>query len=270
MASKLITEVKHKQASSNTVYHCLYGYYFLGIKKSKLAHIYAKHRSTIGTWIKNFESTGCHVRQQNVKNVYKKFSEEKRKWLLSLYEKKPILYQEEAKQLFYDEFQITISGSSISTILHEAGLTYKVFERRAIQMQISDVIRFTNELIETPWLVQNLVFLDEVSFDNRDMLRKYGYALKGKRLLFRGEFRRKARVSLLCFLGIEGILDTFLTDGTFTRLKFLECCRQFALSSISNVQQYPGRHSIWILDGAKIHCDMNLVMYLRASVCALL
>lgn len=29
------------------------------------------------------------------------------------------------------------------------------------------------------------------------------------------------------------------------------------------VQRYPGFHSVWILDGAKIHCDRHIVKYLR-------
>lgn len=114
-------------------------------------------------------------------------------------------------------------------ILHDAGLTWKVLERRALQINQDDILRFCKELMSFPWLIQNLVFLDEVSFDNRDMLRKKGFGFKGQKLFYRGEFCRKPRVSLLCFIGVNGLLDTFSTEGTFDRLKFVECCKEFAL-----------------------------------------
>lgn len=143
-------------------------------------------------------------------------------------------------------------------------MTWKVLERRAIQIQIDDVVRYACELMSIPWIIQMLVFLDEVSFDNNDMIRKHGFGIKGQRVLFRGEFQRRARVSCLCFVGVNGMLETFITDGTFTRLKFIECCRSFALSPNSPVQTYPGINSIWVLDGAKIHTSATLVNYLRS------
>lgn len=70
------------------------------------------------------------------------------------------------------------------------------------------------------------------------------------------------RVSLLCFIDCDGLVETFVTDGTFDRSKFVLSCREFALSR--NVQQYPGKRSVWILDGARIHCHPNFTYYLRS------
>lgn len=94
------------------------------------------------------------------------------------------------------------------------------------------------------------------------MLRNRGYAKVGEKLIFRGEFSRKARVSLLCFLGQTGILETFHTEGTFTRARFFDCCRKFANSGL--VFRHPGENSVWILDGARIHCDRHIIEYLRS------
>lgn len=82
-------------------------------------------------------------------------------------------------------------------------------------------------------------------------------------IIYRGEFRRRPRESYLCFLGQHGMLDSFRTDGTFTRIKFFQCIRTFATKS-GKVQVYPGFHSVWILDGARIHCDKNIILYLRS------
>ncbi|KAH9151897.1 hypothetical protein AeRB84_005599 [Aphanomyces euteiches] len=142
-------------------------------------------------------------------------------------------------------------------------MTWKVLERRAIQIRMNDIVRFTEEVNSINWNLHSLQFLDEVSFDNRGMLRTRGYCMRGKKLIFRGEFVRKARVSLLCFLAVNGIVETFQTDGTFDRAQFVECCRIYALKNKHN-KIYPGRGSVWILDGAKIHCDPDIIHFLRS------
>lgn len=264
MSGEDIIKEINRQASDNTKYHALYGYYFLGLTKTKLGELYAKSKQTIANWIDEFEKEGTVARKSNKDKIYRKFGHDKRKYLLDLYNKRPVLYLEEAKELFHKRFGLSISVSSIHTILREGGLTWKVLERRAIQIQIKDVLRFCDELSEINWRWEQLVFLDEVSFDGRDLIRKSGYGRKGERLLYRGEFGSSVRSSCLAFIGFEGVLNVYETEGTFDRKKFVEYCRRFALDQQSKVKQYPGQHSVWILDGAKIHCDENIVFYLRS------
>ncbi len=56
----------------------------------------------------------------------------------------------------------------------------KVLERPAFQVKGADVDRFMNEINSLKWCTDNLVFLDEVCFDNRDMWRTHGYGTVGK------------------------------------------------------------------------------------------
>lgn len=248
----------------NTIYHCLYGFFYLGYKREKLAKIYGKSRTTICSWINDFKDKKSVSRNTMTKRVFKKFNRDKRAWLVSLYKKQPILYQEEASQLFYDQFGVKISTSSVSVILWEAGLTHKVLEQRAKQIRIGEVLRFCKDINSVKWILHNLIFLDEVSFDGKDCVRRRGYGEKGKKTVFQSDFSRGKRISLLCFLGVDGIKNTYMTDGTFNRAKFLECCRKFAIDSDSEVRQYPGPYSVWIMDGARIHTDAHLVSYLRS------
>lgn len=169
--SNIINNV-NKQASQNTIYHVLYGYYFRGMSRKQLAEIYHKNQSTISRWIKKYEEKGEVTRQKSVLATYRKFDQRQRTWLVNLFKSRPILHQNEAALLFFQEFNLQISTSSISTILSEAGLTWKVLERRAIQIQIEDILRFCNEMLSFPWFLHNLVFLDEVGFDNKSMMRK--------------------------------------------------------------------------------------------------
>ena len=52
-------------------------------------------------------------------------------------------------------------------------------------------------------------------------------------------------------------------DGTFDRVTFLRYVRRFIKSG--NSQVYPHKNSVWILDGAKIHLDKELVNCLVGS-----
>jgi hypothetical protein len=132
-----------------------------------------------------------------------------------------------------------------------------------MQIKKLDIVRYAEELNSLSWTHQNLVFIDEVSFDNRGMLRRYGYARVGERLVVDGEYGRKARVSLLCFVGVDGLLAVFDTVGTFDREKFVNCLRSFALSG--GVHEYPSQNSVWVMDGARIHCHENIPNYLRSA-----
>lgn len=254
-------EVLGRHASTNTKYHVLYGFYFLGLSKSQLAKMYGKHHTTISSWIKRYRESGLVARKERRK-VSLQFGAEKRRWLIEQFKKNPTLFLDEARDSFEKTFNCSISTSSVSRILHEQGYTWKVLERRAIQVQESQICHFVNELAAINWDLHHLIFLDEVSIDNRGMLRNRGYAKVGEKLIYRGEFNRKARVSLLCFLGQTGMKNTYLTEGTFTRAKFFECCRSFANSG--EVYRHPGVNSVWILDGARIHCHRRIVEYLRS------
>lgn len=91
MSAALIHSELSKQASEDTIYHCLYGFYFLGLKKIELAQIYARSKTTISNWITKFEKEGHVARKEGfVEDIYRKFNAQKRKWLLQLYKEKPI------------------------------------------------------------------------------------------------------------------------------------------------------------------------------------
>ncbi|KAJ3061646.1 hypothetical protein HDU98_002423, partial [Podochytrium sp. JEL0797] len=172
------TIVTTRQAGPNVKAYCLHMYYFGGLKKSSLAELFCKHPSTIASWIAQYDAGHGLERQKSLVRVFRKYTEEKRSWLVDLYKKKPTLFQDEAKRAFEMHFKMQISLSSVSTILREANMSWKTLERRAIQIYHHDVIRFSNELNAVNWLLSSLVFLDEVGFDNRDMLRTKGYCLR--------------------------------------------------------------------------------------------
>ncbi|XP_053699066.1 uncharacterized protein LOC128746041 [Sabethes cyaneus] len=260
MSNIIWHNVRRQRASLNTKYHCIYGFFFLGLSRQRLCEIYGKSKSTVCAWITYKQNSVLSEKEKQL--VYRKFGMAKRQWIVNLYMREPTLFLDEAQKRFFHRFKISICRASIVRILHAEGMSWKKLERRAMQVRNADIAKYCEEL-SFQWDLPNLVFLDEAAFDSRDMLRNRGYGFVGKRLIFRGEFRRRPRVSTLCFLGQGGLLDSFMTKGTFTRKIFFECCRTFALQS-GNVQTYPGFYSVWVMDGARIHCDKHIIMYLRS------
>jgi transposase len=261
MSSKIIQKLQ-KRASDDTKYLCLYNYYYLTKSQTELSTIFKKSTKTIARWIQDFERNGSFSteNQEKSKNL-RKIQEEHRDWIEQKFKINPMLYLEDAKKMFEKHFGVEISRSTICRILAERGYSRKHIERLAIQIKKGEIIHFFNEMSCFHWDLFSLLFLDEVSFDNRDLLRTYGYAIIGEKIIHRGAFIRQPRLSLFCFLHQQGILEAFETKGTFRRKIFFECCQKLALSG--KVQKFPGKASIWVMDGARIHTDRHIIDYLR-------
>lgn len=71
MSNVILHNVMNTQASLNTKYHCLYGYYFLGISRADLAILFKKSKSTISSWITSYEQNGLLSRKQR-EQVFRK------------------------------------------------------------------------------------------------------------------------------------------------------------------------------------------------------
>ncbi|KAK1945449.1 hypothetical protein P3T76_002497 [Phytophthora citrophthora] len=236
--------VTRQHAHPNTVFHCLYGFYCLGYTRKELARMYLKTVETVGV-MKGLRwriASGCAATLQIAH----------------------FLTWDEAQAAFEDTHHITISISSVWRLIHECGLTRKVLERRAMPIKEADVFCFVEELGNINCSHANLVFLDEVSFDNRGIIRRRGYSLKGKKIAVREDFQRKPRVSILAFIGVSCVLEYYDTQDTFDRVQFAQCCSDFAYSEAGNVRMYPDSHSVWILDGTSIHRDPEIVHFLRS------
>ncbi|KAE9039338.1 hypothetical protein PR001_g7544 [Phytophthora rubi] len=103
----------------------------------------------------------------------------------------------------------------------------KVLERRAIHVKKRDVFGFVDELSRVNWSHQNLVFLDDVAFESRGMVRKIGYSMRGEKVAIIGDFQHKPRILVLVFIGANGVVDYFDTEGAFNRVTFTNCCKEF-------------------------------------------
>lgn len=243
--------------------HVIYAYIYVGLRLKDVARTFGKPVSTISNWVQRFrEEKEEGLLRKEIGNQHRKIFSHHRKWIEDYVFLNPLSYLHEIKKAFEFAF-FDISISSIFRILVDCGITHRIIENRALEIQEEDIGRFVLEINSlAPILPQQLLFLDEMSIDNKGMLRKRGWFPKNTMPIWRASGTRSDRISVLSFLGYCGILDTDSVDGTFTRKKFFQSISKFIQSG--RVEPYPGYFSLWIMDGAAIHLDPNIVNYLYA------
>lgn len=78
-----------------------------------------------------------------------------------------------------------------------------------------------------------LIFLDEVSKDDRTYARLWGRAPLGGRVEKHDPFVRKRRLSMLAAMALdEGIIALRIVEGSFTRKTFMEYLRDDLVSAL--------------------------------------
>merc|ERR1712137_1098698 len=244
--------------------HAVYCVLALHFKKSDISYVYQVDKSSINRWIKNFKETGSPSRKQH-KAVSSRFKEYHKASVVRFINSNPLLTLYELKLRVEEEYKsekLFLSPSSVWRILVEKGYSYVVMERRALQSKRSMILAYTLEINSLTPLVEQLLFLDEMSIDSRAMLKKRGFFIRGTCPVYHGNFARSERISILGFCNHEGFLEVYKSKGTFTRSVFFEKIR--SLVNSGKVQAYPGRNSVWVMDGAAIHVDANIIYYLRS------
>eukprot|EP00732_Lithocolla_globosa_P002706 Lithocolla_globosa_v1_NODE_1873_length_2282_cov_108.426325.p1 type:complete len:360 gc:universal NODE_1873_length_2282_cov_108.426325:102-1181(+) len=254
--------VFREQATEAVKLHAVYAAVFLGYPQYHVAELYGKSPSAISKWVSRWEREGSLERHKPDTQRFRKLLVCHREWVISFVKKSPLSYLHEICQQFHDIWGMEMSSTSAFVILEEAGYSLLVLERRAMEISFDDVVRFMMEVNALCPLPHQLCFLDEMSTDNRAMLRKRGWFIRGSRPVWKSFFRRGTRISVLSFLGVDGLFESFETSGTFDRQEFFRCCKQ--LLDSGKVQKYPGRNSIWILDGASIHVDCAMIEYFQS------
>ncbi|KIK22422.1 hypothetical protein PISMIDRAFT_66715, partial [Pisolithus microcarpus 441] len=93
-------------------------------------------------------------------------------------------------------------------------------------------------------------FLDETSKDERTLFRWYGRAKRSQRAAMRGVFVCRRRLTAIGTMSCDGMIAGHVVEGSLTREGYLEFLENAVLPSCT---AYPGKHSILIMDNARIH-----------------
>ncbi|GIQ82007.1 hypothetical protein KIPB_003070 [Kipferlia bialata] len=189
--------------------------------------------------------------------VHAKFKEHHRLFLVSLARNDPMGYLDEFGARFRLEFNMSISDTSVSRILHLHGLSRKVVSTIAARQRVATIIEYSAQINSLRPSHDMLVFCDESSCDVRDLLRRYGWEDKGKDLIMRVPMDRNGRISVMAFIGHTGVLDYNYVTGTYDSVAFVNTV--FALFRKGYLNPYPLPRSVLIMDGAHIHTAKGVI-----------
>ena len=97
--------------------------------------------------------------------------------------------------------------------------------------------------------VDFFVWVDETGSDNCDHIRRFGYQLRGLAPVYDRLLCRSTRVSSIVAMSSEGVISYETISGTTNGDRFFD----FMLGLIPNMQGFPAKNSILIMDNCSIH-----------------
>jgi len=201
--------------------------------------------------VQRFLNTGCIAKSPYPKErAARKLTDPAKLFVLQLVLEKPgITLHEIQEQLLFTLF-IQIDLANICRLLQQSGFTRQKLRITALQQSKYSRQCYMEEVsIYNP---EMFIFLDETGADRRNVLRRYGYSMRGRpivnqQLLFRG-----CRISALAFISMCGLLDVKLVQGTTdgdTFYNFVKGCL------LPHLLPFDGSnpHSVVIMDNCSIH-----------------
>ena len=169
---------------------------------------------------------------------------------MNLVVQKPGIYLHEIQCELEHFLLIDVSVSTICKCLHKNGFTRQ--RLRVVALQRDQQLRHQFALDISLYSRDMLVFVDETGSDRRNLIRKYGYSIRGKpakvpRFLTRGE-----RISAIACMSASGLLDVKTVKGTTDGTDFYSFVQKYLLP---HLMPYNGvnPHSVVILDNCSIH-----------------
>ena len=237
--------------SSDLRYRMVWQRIAMELSVRKVAHNLSVSVGTVYNTCKLFEHTGSVDRQCKPNRVNtRKLSHYDELVILGLLLDDPGLYLGEVCCKVFSITGIKVSSSTICHILHRHGFTRKKIQQVALQRSSVHRADFMAEI--QIFNVEQLVWLDETGSDNRDHVRKMGYAMRGDRPVYHRLLHRGQRISSVAAMCSDGVIALELQEGTFNGDKFVEF---IAGSLIPEMNQFDGssERSVLVMDNCSIH-----------------
>ena len=140
--------------------------------------------------------------------------------------------------------------STICRYLHTNGFTRQKLSLIAIQRD--EFIRQQYMIDVSLYEPEMLIFLDETGADRRQLLRKYGYSLRGIPLKKQTMLVRGERVSGIAFMSVNGLLDVSIVRGTTDGDVFYDFVQKHLLPQLLPFDGV-NPHSVVVMDNCSVH-----------------
>ena len=171
-------------------------------------------------------------------------------FILDLVISNPSIYLREIQASMKEFLLIDVSISTIGYFLSSSGFTRQKLRHVALQRDAFERAQYVSDV--SLYSTDMFAFIDETGADRRNLLRKYGYSVRGQppqnhSLLARGE-----RLSAIACMLAKGILDVKVVKGTSNGDIFYDFLHSHLLA---HLLPFDGRnpHSVVVLDNCSIH-----------------
>lgn len=168
-------------------------------------------------------------------------------------ERRPDSTIAELQDMLRVTFDIEASRQTVVRTLKRRGYTRKQISVPALEADEEKQAEYWVK-VGTWYRPDQLVFLDESACNRFTTRRKYGWAFSGERARRSDYFIRGKRYSVLPALSLDGVLHVHVQDHSYTSAEF----REFVDQLLDNMNPFPQKNSVVVMDNASIHRSQEL------------
>ena len=132
--------------------------------------------------------------------------------ILQIVLENPGMFLHEIQEKLKQFLLLEVSNATIHRCLKANGFTRQTLRTTALQRDEFLRQQFAHDV--SVYSPDMLIFIDETGADRRNMIRKYGYSLRGKPLRNHTMLVRGERVSAIACMSVAGLLDVMAVTGT--------------------------------------------------------
>ena len=145
------------------------------------------------------------------RDAVKKLDDHHELYIIGLIYQCPTLQLQEIAYKVAEISGTEVSISTLCRLLARNGFTRKKIQNTALQrsldfraLYMASIVTFTSSMF---------VWIDETGTDLKEMLRKYGYAIRGERVVCNRIQVRGRRISVIAAISTDGLLGVELDTG---------------------------------------------------------
>jgi transposase len=155
-------------------------------------------------------------------------------YILQLVRARPDWFLDELLGLLNRNRFISVHFKTIHDELSHCGVSRKLLKRLATERNAAFRADFVYQM--SFYSADQLGFIDETSKNDRTVQRRFGRSQKNSRASKKLNFVRGRRLSACGLLTIDGMITSYVREGSLKRVDFLEFLEYYVVSSSETIQ----------------------------------
>ena len=235
--------------SEDLRYRMLWQREALGLSYGQISQNLGVDKSTVQRTVALFNRTGSLSKRPYPKQkVRRKISSLAELYILNLVVQKPGVYLHEIQEELQEFLLLEISISTICKFLCKSGFTRQ--RLRTVALQQDQLLRQQFVIDISVYSRETFIFIDETGSDQRNLLRKYGYSVRGRPAKTHVFFNRGERISAIACMSAEGLLDVRTVKGTTDSTEFYLFVQNHLLP---HLMPFNAHSVVVVMDNCSIH-----------------